>query len=218
MSGLRCVNSIQQRLPRAKRRWITCYPTLSLVSAYLQSFVCVDHRPSLCAWAGVDARTGRQRRVLRQRAPRSFDGRAFRRSLSRRRAIPQQDRIIAVASAPDSRQLRRPGTHVDAGSVHASRRRRQLRELDVGDSARALQGRCDQQLQRRPAGAGQAPLGPFFELETSSPALDLLPAKHYTHVHRTFHLVGPEAELDRIARATINVGLDELVNAFSGRR
>jgi hypothetical protein len=69
-----------------------------------------------------------------------------------------------------------------------------------------------------PPAPGQAPLGPFFELETSSPALDLRPAQRYTHVHRTFHLVGPEAELDRIARATLNVGLDELVNAFSAQR
>jgi hypothetical protein len=69
-----------------------------------------------------------------------------------------------------------------------------------------------------PPTPGKAPLGPFFELETSSPALDLLPAQRYTHVHRTFHLVGPEAELDRVARATIKVGLDELVNAFSARR
>ncbi len=68
-----------------------------------------------------------------------------------------------------------------------------------------------------PPAPGKAPLGPFFELETSSPALDLLPAQRYTHVHRTFHLVGPEAELDRIARATITVGLDELINAFSAR-
>jgi len=65
-----------------------------------------------------------------------------------------------------------------------------------------------------PPAAGKAPLGPFFELETSSPALSLSPAQHYTHVHRTFHFVGPEAELDRIARATINVGLDELTNTF----
>jgi len=56
------------------------------------------------------------------------------------------------------------------------------------------------------------------DVETSSPALDLLPAQRYTHVHRTFHLVGPNAELDRIARATINVGLEELTNAFSPQR
>ena len=69
-----------------------------------------------------------------------------------------------------------------------------------------------------PPAPGKAPLGPFFELETSSPALDLLPTQRYTHVHRTFHLVGPDPEVDRIARATIKVGLDELVNAFSARR
>src|SRR5262245_17266556 len=68
-----------------------------------------------------------------------------------------------------------------------------------------------------PPAPGKPPLGPFFELETSSPALSLAPAQQYTHVHRTFHLVGPEADLDRIARATLNVGLDELKNAFRGR-
>jgi hypothetical protein len=65
-----------------------------------------------------------------------------------------------------------------------------------------------------PPAPGKPPLGPFFEHETSSPALSLAPAEKYTHLHRTFHLVGPEAELDRIARATIKVGLDELKNAF----
>jgi hypothetical protein len=44
-----------------------------------------------------------------------------------------------------------------------------------------------------PPGPGKPPLGPFNELETSSPALSLAPAQHYTHVHRTFHFVGPEA-------------------------
>jgi hypothetical protein len=61
---------------------------------------------------------------------------------------------------------------------------------------------------------GNPPLGPFYELETSSPALSLSPGQPYTHVHRTFHLVGPEPELDRIARGTLNVGLAELTNAF----
>jgi hypothetical protein len=65
-----------------------------------------------------------------------------------------------------------------------------------------------------PPAPGKPPLGPFFELETSSPALSLSPAEKYTHLHRTFHFTGPEAELDRIARATIKVGLDELKNAF----
>ncbi len=65
-----------------------------------------------------------------------------------------------------------------------------------------------------PPEPGKAPLGPFFELETSSPAVGLAPAQQHTHVHRTFHFVGAEADLDRLARATIKVGLDELKNVF----
>ena len=65
-----------------------------------------------------------------------------------------------------------------------------------------------------PPAPGAPPLGPFYELETSSPALTLPPAGQHTHAHRTFHLVGSDADLDRIARATLGVGLDELSNAF----
>lgn len=65
-----------------------------------------------------------------------------------------------------------------------------------------------------PPAPGKPPLGPFYELETSSPALSLAPMQQHTHVHRTFHLVGREAELDRIARASLGVGLDELAGAF----
>jgi hypothetical protein len=61
-----------------------------------------------------------------------------------------------------------------------------------------------------PPAPGQPPLGPFYELETSSPALSLKPQERYTHVHRTFHFAGPEAELDRLARATLGVGLETL--------
>jgi hypothetical protein len=65
-----------------------------------------------------------------------------------------------------------------------------------------------------PPAPGQPPLGPFYELESSSPALNLAPGQRYTHVHRTFHLVGPEAQLDRLARGTLKVGLADLANAF----
>ena len=61
-----------------------------------------------------------------------------------------------------------------------------------------------------PPAPGKPPLGPFYELETSSPALRLAPGQSYTHVHRTFHLVGPESALDPIARATLKVGLGEI--------
>ena len=65
-----------------------------------------------------------------------------------------------------------------------------------------------------PPAPGKPPLGPFYELETSSPALSLGPGASYTHVHRTFHFVGPEADLDRIARATLKVGISDLAGTF----
>ena len=66
-----------------------------------------------------------------------------------------------------------------------------------------------------PPAPGAAPLGPFYELETSSPALDLAPGEEHQHVHRTFHLVGPEAGLDAVARAVLKVSLAEIAGAFN---
>lgn len=68
-----------------------------------------------------------------------------------------------------------------------------------------------------PPAPGAPPLGPFYELETSSPALSLAPAERYTHVHRTAHIVGPEPALDRIALEALGVGLDDVKNALTGR-
>jgi hypothetical protein len=67
-----------------------------------------------------------------------------------------------------------------------------------------------------PPAPGKPPLGPFYELETSSPALGLAPGERYTHVHRTFHFAGPDADLDRLARATLKVGLDVITRALGG--
>jgi hypothetical protein len=53
-------------------------------------------------------------------------------------------------------------------------------------------------------------LGPFYEIETSSPALSLAPGENYTHTHRTIHMQGDRAELDRVARAVLGASLDEI--------
>jgi hypothetical protein len=65
-----------------------------------------------------------------------------------------------------------------------------------------------------PPAPGKPPLGPFYELETSSPALSLAPGQQYTHVHRTFHLVGPVEDLDRISRSALKIGLADLAGVF----
>ena len=65
-----------------------------------------------------------------------------------------------------------------------------------------------------PPEPGAKPMGPFYELESSSPAAALGPGETLEHVHRTVHITGPEEKLDPIARATLGVGLDEIKKAF----
>jgi hypothetical protein len=66
-----------------------------------------------------------------------------------------------------------------------------------------------------PATPGAEPFGPFYELETSSPALALAAGEAAEHVHRTLHFTGRPADLDPIARAALGVGLDDVAAAFS---
>jgi len=65
-----------------------------------------------------------------------------------------------------------------------------------------------------PAEPGKKPLGPFYELETSSPAASLKPNGSISHIHRTFHFQGSEKDLDVIAQATLGVGLEKIKKAF----
>jgi len=67
-----------------------------------------------------------------------------------------------------------------------------------------------------PAAPGAAPFGPFYELESSSPAAALAPGEALVHEHRTHHLEGPRGALDRIARALLGLTLDELEQGLSG--
>ncbi|MFC1763356.1 DUF6786 family protein [Planctomycetota bacterium] len=62
---------------------------------------------------------------------------------------------------------------------------------------------------------GAAPLGPFYELETSSPAAALKPGESIQHIQQTFHIQGLEESLDPIARELLGVGLDQ-IKAFGG--
>ena len=61
---------------------------------------------------------------------------------------------------------------------------------------------------------GAPPLGPFYELETSSPAAALKPGETMKHVQRTWHIQGEEADLDPIAKQFLGVGLEEIKGAF----
>ncbi len=66
-----------------------------------------------------------------------------------------------------------------------------------------------------PPAPGKKPLGPFYELESSSPAAALKPGGSLRHTHRTFHLIGPREKLDAIAKSTLGAGLDQIESAFA---
>ena len=65
-----------------------------------------------------------------------------------------------------------------------------------------------------PAAPGAKPLGPFYELESSSPAAALGPGGTLRHVHTTMHFQGSDKALDAIARKVLGVGIEEIEKVF----
>ena len=57
-------------------------------------------------------------------------------------------------------------------------------------------------------------LGPFYEIESVSPAAFLAPGKSLTHKHSVFHFIGEEAVLDPICRQTLGVSLAQVKEVF----
>jgi len=52
-------------------------------------------------------------------------------------------------------------------------------------------------------------MGPFYEIETSSPAAGLKPGETLTHTHTTMHFKGDFEQLNKIARKTLGIDLSE---------
>lgn len=57
-------------------------------------------------------------------------------------------------------------------------------------------------------------LGPFYELESVSPAAFLAPNQTLTHRHSVFHFTGNEDALDPICRQTLGVSLQQVKEIF----
>jgi hypothetical protein len=57
-------------------------------------------------------------------------------------------------------------------------------------------------------------MGPFYELETSSPAADLKPGESLSHIQFTIHLTGDLIILDEVSRKVLGVSLNEISSAF----
>jgi len=61
---------------------------------------------------------------------------------------------------------------------------------------------------------GVPPMGPFYELETSSPAAALKPNETMIHIQTTIHLKGNQEELNNIAKQILGVSISEITSVF----
>ena len=58
-------------------------------------------------------------------------------------------------------------------------------------------------------------MGPFYEIESVSPAAFLKPGQSLSHKHIVFHFTGNEKELNEIAQKLLGVSLEEIQRNFS---
>lgn len=61
---------------------------------------------------------------------------------------------------------------------------------------------------------GEEPLGPFYELETSSPAANLNPGESMNHSQTTIHIRGTDQNINDISTDLFGVSLQEIKGAF----
>ncbi|MDP4262216.1 MAG: hypothetical protein Q8941_06760 [Bacteroidota bacterium] len=60
-------------------------------------------------------------------------------------------------------------------------------------------------------------MGPFYELESVSPAAFLQPGQSLTHNHSVFHFAGDEKGLDMITQKLLGVSINQIKNAFPAK-
>ena len=65
-----------------------------------------------------------------------------------------------------------------------------------------------------PPSPGAKPMGPFYELESSSPARELEPGETLQHVQTTFHFQGEERSLDSLTTRLLGATIAEIQGAF----
>lgn len=112
-----------------------------------------------------------------------------------------------------------------AGSYDADKKILTITIFDVNPDARYLNMEWDTQ---KPPFSGDAvnayndgpledgrQLGPFYELESVSPAAFLTPGQTLTHQHHVFHFSGDEEMIDPICRQALGVSLQQVKNVFN---
>jgi hypothetical protein len=57
-------------------------------------------------------------------------------------------------------------------------------------------------------------MGPFYELESVSPALFLSPSQAATHYHTVYHFTGSEEELNSVSEKDLGLSIQVIKQAF----
>jgi hypothetical protein len=58
-------------------------------------------------------------------------------------------------------------------------------------------------------------MGPFYEIETSSPGAELQPGESLTHIQRVIHIQGDRDELDTLVGSLFGLSLEKISSVFS---
>ena len=58
-------------------------------------------------------------------------------------------------------------------------------------------------------------MGPFYELESSSPAAGIGKGESHTHLHTTIHLTGDKSTIDKMVQKVFGISLAEVYAAFN---
>ena len=61
-------------------------------------------------------------------------------------------------------------------------------------------------------------MGPFYELESVSPAAFLKPLESLTHNHTVFHFTGEPKELNEVVKSLFNVNLEEISKTLANEK
>jgi hypothetical protein len=69
-----------------------------------------------------------------------------------------------------------------------------------------------------PPSPGAKPMGPFYELETSSPAVELKVDEKVVHTQTTFHFQGDEKSINKLCLKILGVSLAQIVDAFQSQK
>ncbi len=61
-------------------------------------------------------------------------------------------------------------------------------------------------------------MGPFYEIESVSPAAFLKPQSKLSHKHCVFHFIGDKTKLNQIATKVLGISLDKIQSAFNNNK